>query len=89
VIVVRSHFAVQSVVLPENSACMQPIETQLVFVAHGVLLFGSHVSCGAETTPSPHRASQSLSLPTLALAGQQPSPSAGRVIGVCVHLTLH
>jgi hypothetical protein len=56
VIVVRWHLAVQSVVLPESSACMQSIDTQLVFVAHGVLLFGSHVSCGADTTPSPQRA---------------------------------
>jgi hypothetical protein len=77
VIVLRSHFAVHCSVLPENVALMQPVDTQLLFVAQVVELFGSQVSCGAVTTPSPHRSSQSLSLATLAPSGQQPSPLLG------------
>ena len=35
----------------------------------------------AVTTPSPQRAGQSSSVPIVAPEGQQPSPSAGAVIG--------
>jgi hypothetical protein len=38
-----------------------------------------------DTTPSPHRAGQSLSVPMLAPIGQQPSPLAGAVIGAALH----
>jgi hypothetical protein len=54
----------------------------------GQVVVGSQVSPDS-TISSPHRASQSLSLLTLAPSGQQWSPFIGAVIGVFVQTTLH
>jgi hypothetical protein len=53
----------------------------------GHVLGGSQVS-PAEITPSPHLGEQSLSLPMLQPAGQQPSSFAQAVIGSWVQATL-
>jgi hypothetical protein len=63
---------------------------QLAAVGHTpapVVIAVSHVS-GGVTTWSPHPA-QSLSFAVVAPAGQQPSPFAGAVMVVCVHIAVH
>jgi hypothetical protein len=69
VIVMRSHLALHSFGLPEYLAPLQPSLRQLVALAHGIWLIGSHVSLPV-TAPSPQRVSQSLSFPALAPDGQ-------------------
>jgi hypothetical protein len=69
-----------------------PISTLLVHAIMslhivGQLDGGSHFS-GAVTTPSPHVALQSLSLPIVHPGAQQPSPPAHAVIGDVAHAAL-
>jgi hypothetical protein len=57
---------------------------------HGVALDGSHVSPAAlSTTPSPHRAEQSLSVCSVQPLGQQPSPAVHALITFVSHTRLH
>lgn len=79
--------AVQLALEPLSSSVVQAtLSSQLL--GHGTLLFGSHVS-SLLTTPSPQLGLQSLSELESASGGQQPSPFAALVIGVCVHVAVH